>query len=159
MRTGHSAPRRVRALLVASSGGHLMQLHALEPWWSRHDRLWVSFNSSHARSLLVGEEVVYAFAPTTRNIPNLLRNTQLAAQVLWRYRPDVVVTTGAGVGLPFIVLGRLLGAMTVFIEVYDRITMPTLTGQMARPFTNVVLVQWKDQLRAYPEAVLVGPLL
>lgn len=136
-----------------------MQLHALQDWWSQHDRTWVTFEGTHAESLLVGEKVVSAFSPTTRNIPNLLRNTRLAWRLLRQERPDVVVTSGAGIGLPFIVLGRLLGATTVFIEVYDRITMPTLTGRLSRPFCSAVLVQWVDQLRAYPRAVVVGPLL
>lgn len=136
-----------------------MQLHALKPWWVTTDRLWVTFDSSHAGSLLAGEKVVHAFSPTTRNVRNFLRNARLAITVLRQHRPDIVVTTGAGVGLPFIILGRLTGATTVFIEVYDRITMATLTGRLARPFCHAVLLQWDDQLQSYPEGVLVGPLL
>jgi len=150
---------RGRVLLVASSGGHLTQLVALSPWWSRYPRAWVTFDDVHAASLLEGEDVTYAFGPTSRNIPNLLRNSVLAIQTLWRERPTVIVSTGAGVAVPFLVLGWLLRVPTAFIEVYDRIEMPTLTGRLVRPFATRILVQWPEQLASYPQAVMIGPLL
>src|SRR4051794_13795969 len=84
---------RLRVLLVGSSGGHLSQLHRLIPWWSRHDRMWVTFENADSKSLLVGEEIVWAHQPTTRNLRNLVRNLFLAWRVVRSYRPDVVVST------------------------------------------------------------------
>lgn len=147
------------ALLVASSGGHLSQVLALRPWWSRYRRTWVTFDSSHARSVLAGEEIRWAYHPTTRNIPNLIRNTGLAVRLLLRERPEIILSTGAGVAVPFFVLGRLLRIPTVYIEVYDRIDAPTLTGRLVRPFTTMFLAQWEEQRRFYPKAVYVGSLL
>lgn len=148
-------------LLVCSSGGHLAQLLALRPWYSGYDRMWVTFDTDQARSLLAGERVVSAYYPTTRNVGNLLRNLVLAARLLLRRarRPQLIVSTGAGVAFPFFVLGRLLRIPTVFIEVYDRIDSPTLTGRLCRPFASLFLVQWEEQRRMYPEAVVVGNLI
>ena len=87
----------MRALLVCSSGGHLIQLHNLKPWWEQHDRLWVTFEKLDSTSLLATERVAWAYHPTTRNLANLLRNTRLAWRLLRSYRPDVVVSSGAGV--------------------------------------------------------------
>jgi UDP-N-acetylglucosamine:LPS N-acetylglucosamine transferase len=152
-----SAPRR--ALLVGSSGGHLAQLVALRPWWSEMERHWVTFDTPDARSALRDEPVTWAHHPTTRNVPNLLRNTVQAVRELRRYRPDVVVSTGAGVALPYFVLARALGVLTVYVEVYDRVDTATLTGRLCRPFTRLMLVQWPEQLGLYRDARLVGPLL
>ena len=146
-------------LLVGSSGGHLAQLLALEPLWPRDDVVWVTFPTADARSQLTGRRVVHAHHPTTRNLRNLLRNGVLAWRMLSRERPTVIVSTGAGVAVPFFVLGRLVGIPTVFIEVYDRIDSATLTGRLCRPFASRVLVQWEEQRQMYPEAVVVGPLL
>lgn len=152
-----SPPRR--ALLVGSSGGHLAQLLALEPWWSRRERHWVTFGTPDARSQLRGEEVTWAHHPTTRNLPNLLRNLLLAVRLLREHRPDVVVSTGAGVALPFFVLARVLGIRTVYVEVYDRIDSSTLTGRLCAPFADRVLVQWDEQRALYRGARVIGPLL
>lgn len=147
-------------LLVGSSGGHLAQLWPLRNAWEGAQRTWVTFQTPEAEALLAEEDrVVWAFHPTTRNIPNLLRNTRLAWQVLRRSRPDVIVSTGAGVALPFFVFGRLRRATTVFVEVYDRIETPTLTGRLVRPFASLMMVQWPEQQRLYRDALVIGPLL
>lgn len=150
---------RGEILLVGSSGGHLAQLLALESWYRTRSRSWVTFDTPDARSLLEGEDVVWAYHPTTRNAKNLIRNAALALRVLRRRNVDVVVTTGAGVALPFVALARLRGIPTVYIEVYDRIDTATLTARLCRPFLSAMLVQWEEQRRMYPKATVVGNLL
>ncbi len=151
-----SQPRRV--LFVSSSGGHLSQLLQLRDWWSHHDRQWVTFDLPDARSKLDGETLIPAHHPTTRNIKNLLRNVPLAIRVLRRFRPDVVISNGAGVALPFFVVARMMGTPTVYLEVYDRIDSRTMTGRLCAPFASLFLVQWPEQQTLYPGSVLVGPL-
>ena len=97
--------------------------------------------------------------PTNRNIPNLIRNTRLALRVLRRERPTHLLSTGAAVAVPFFYVGRLKGARLIYIEVFDRIDTPTLTGRIVRPITQHFMVQWAEQLRLYPGAELLGPLL
>ena len=144
---------------MCSSGGHLAQLMALRAWWSGRDVCWVTFATEDSTSLLAGQRVVPAYHPTTRNLPNLVRNSLLALRVLRTERPDVIVSTGAGVALPFFVLGRLARIPTVYVEVFDRIDRPTLTARLCRPFTTRMLVQWEEQQALYPGSTLVGRLL
>lgn len=148
-----------RVLLVGSAGGHLAQLVALEPWWRHHQRAWVTFAKPDARSLLAEEDVVWAHHPTTRNVPNLLRNLALAWREVRHRRPDLVVSTGAGVALPFFVIAWALRIPTVYVEVFDRIDSPTLSGRLCRPFTTRFCVQWPEQQALYRGAVVIGPLL
>ena len=151
--------RRRYALMVCSSGGHLAQLVALRPWWSTFRTRWVTFPTADAIDLLADEDVVAAAYPTTRNLPNLVRNALLAARMLLRERPDVIVSTGAAVAVPFFVLGRLLGVPTVYLEVFDRLDTPTLTGRLCQPFADRMLVQWEEQEQLYRSPVVVGPVL
>src|SRR4051812_7156800 len=115
----------MKVALVCSSGGHLLQLHQLKPWWEGLDRIWVTFDTPDAVSMLEGEDAIWAHHPTTRNIPNLLRNVRLAWRVLRRDRPDVVVSSGAAVAFAFFVVARLMGIKTGDVEVYDPIDLPT----------------------------------
>lgn len=151
--------RRLRLLLVGSSGGHLAQLTALTPWSAAHERHWVCFDTPDAVSILADEQVTWAHHPTTRHVPNLLRNLVLAWRVLRRERPDVVISTGAGVAVPFFVLARLTRVPTVYLEVYDRLDTPTLTGRLCRPFATRMLVQWEEQRALYRDAEVVGCVL
>lgn len=121
--------------------------------------MWVTFPGPDSESLLEGEEVTWAHHPTTRNIPNLLRNFRLAWKLIGRHRPDVVVSSGAGVAVPFFVVGRLRGAKTVFLEVYDRIDLPTMTGKLCQPLSTLFLLQWEDQKRFYRRGQVIGRLL
>jgi UDP-N-acetylglucosamine:LPS N-acetylglucosamine transferase len=147
-----------KAMLVCSSGGHLLQLHRLKPWWIERERVWVTFDMPDSRSLLAGEDVRWAYHPTTRNAVNLVRNLALAWRVLRRERPGVVVSTGAAVAFPFFLVARLLGIKTVYVEVYDRIDVPTLTGRLCHPLASRFLLQWEAQKRFYPRGEVIGRL-
>jgi nitroreductase len=146
-------------LLVCSSGGHLAQLTALEPWSRQHRRHWVCFDTPDAVSILREEDVTWAHHPTTRNVVNLLRNVGLAWRLLRGRRPDVVLSTGAGVAVPFFLMAKLMRIPTVYLEVYDRMDSPTLTGRLCRPFTDAMLVQWDEQRSLYRGADVVGCVL
>jgi beta-1,4-N-acetylglucosaminyltransferase len=154
-----SQRRQTTAMLVCSAGGHLLQLHQLKPWWDHVQRVWVTFDLPDSRSLLEGERVEWAYHPTTRNVLNLIRNLALAWRLLRKYEPDVVVSTGAGVAFPFFVAARVRGIKTVYVEVYDRIDSPTLTGRLCHPLASRFLLQWEAQKRFYPRGEVIGRLL
>lgn len=84
------------------------------------DRFWVTFDKEDANSALEGERVYHCYFPTNRNIFNLFRNSLLAAKVLHREKPELIISSGAAVAVPFFILGKLMGAKTVYIEVFDR---------------------------------------
>jgi UDP-N-acetylglucosamine:LPS N-acetylglucosamine transferase len=131
----------------------------LRPWWGESRRTWVTFETQDAQSLLRAEDVVWAHHPTTRNLPNLVRNFRLAVTELRRSRPDLVISTGAGVAVPFFLVAKLMHIPTVYIEVYDRIETPTLTARLCRPLTSLFCVQWEEQRALYRDAHVIGTLL
>jgi UDP-N-acetylglucosamine:LPS N-acetylglucosamine transferase len=134
----------LRLLLVSSTGGHLLQLVALREAWDGFERVWVTFDAADSRALLAGEQVVHAHGPTNRDVPNLLRNLVLAWRVVREVRPGAVVTTGAGVAVPFAWVGRLFGARVVYVESLTRIEGPSLTYRLIRPVVSRTYVQWPE---------------
>ena len=131
-------------LLVCSSGGHLLQMLALREAWEPFDRVWVTFDKSDARVLLRDETVIHAFGPTNRNIPNLLRNLRLAWRVVRRQRPRAIMTTGAGVAVPFAWIGRFTGIPTVYVESVTRMEGLSLSARMIQPVARRLYVQWPE---------------
>ncbi len=156
---GDDPEAKLRILFAVSTGGHLTQLMAVRSWWEQHERQWVTFDNAHAHNVLSGERTTWAFSPTTRNIPNALRNLRLAWSLLRRERPDLVVSTGAGVAVPFFIIARLIGVKTLYLEVVDRVSSRTLTARMLYPISDGFAVQWHEQRRLYPHATVVGPTL
>lgn len=131
-------------LLVCSSGGHLLQLHALREAWEPFQRVWVSFDKTDAAVLLEGERVIHAYGPTNRNIPNALRNTRLAWEVIRRERPSAILTTGAGVAVPFAWVGRAFGIPTVYVESLTRMNELSLSARLIAPVADRMYAQWPE---------------
>jgi UDP-N-acetylglucosamine:LPS N-acetylglucosamine transferase len=92
-------------------------------------------------------------------VPNAIRNLGLAVHVLSAERPDAVISDGAGVAFPFFLIARSFGVRTAYLEVYDRISTPTLTGRLCYPITSLFLLQWPEQARHYPRGQVIGCLL
>jgi UDP-N-acetylglucosamine:LPS N-acetylglucosamine transferase len=151
-----TAVERADVMLVCSSGGHLQQMLALEPAWGPYSHVWVTFDKSDTRSLLGDERVVYAYSPTNRNAKNLVRNLFLAWKTLRSVRPQVLLTTGAGVAVPFAWLGRLLRVKIVYVESFTRIEGPSLTGRLVGPIAHRSYVQWPEMQQVVRGARYAG---
>ncbi|MFR4705585.1 MAG: PssD/Cps14F family polysaccharide biosynthesis glycosyltransferase [Roseburia faecis] len=150
--------KNLKICLVGSSGGHLTHLYMLKPFWKDKNRFWVTFDKEDARSLLKDEKMYPCYFPTNRNIKNLIRNTFLAIRVLKKEKPDLIISSGAAVAVPFFYLGKMVGAKLIYIEVFDRIDKPTMTGKMVYPIVDKFIVQWEEMKKVYPKAVNFGSI-
>ncbi|HGJ3037774.1 TPA: PssD/Cps14F family polysaccharide biosynthesis glycosyltransferase [Streptococcus pneumoniae] len=146
----------MKVCLVGSSGGHLTHLYLLKPFWKDRERFWVTFDKEDARSILENEIFYPCYYPTNRNLKNLIKNTILAFKILRKERPDIIVSSGAAVAVPFFYLGKIFGAKTVYIEVFDRIDAPIMTGKLVYPVTDRFIVQWEEMKKVYPKAINLG---
>lgn len=151
-------PQKIKVCLVGSSGGHLSHLYMLKPFWQDKEHFWVTFDKEDARSLLNGEKVFPCYYPTNRSLKALLKNTKIAWDILHRERPDLIISSGAAVAVPFFYIGKLIKAALVYIEVFDRIDKPTLTGKLVYPITDRFIVQWDEQKKVYPKAINLGSI-
>lgn len=150
------------ALLVASSGGHLKQLHRLRPRLEGIDgpATWVTFDTAQARSLLADEDVVFVHRQDPRDVRACSRNLRRAASMLLRRRYNDVVSTGAGVALAFLPTAAALGARCHYIESATRVDGPSLTGRALRWWPGVTLYtqyrSWAGERWNYSGSVFDG---
>ena len=148
----------MKVCLVGSSGGHLTHLYMLKPFWETKERFWVTFDKDDARSLLESERMYPCYYPTNRSLKALLVNTALAFKVLRKEKPDLIISSGAAAAVPFFYLGKLFGAKTIFIEVFDRVDAPTVTGRLVYPVTDCFVVEWEEMKKVYKKAVNLGSI-
>ncbi len=126
-------------LLVASTGGHLKQLHRL------HRRLdgidgpyrWVTFDTPQSRSLLEGEDVEFVPFVGGRDPRNIARNLPYARRVLRGV--DTVVSTGSAVALPYFAVARARGLRCHYVESAARSDGPSTTGRLMTRVPGVLL--------------------
>lgn len=148
----------MKICLVSSSGGHLTHLYMLKPMWENYDRFWVTFDKEDARSMLQDERMYPCYFPTNRNLKNLIRNTFLAVKILCKEKPDLIISSGAAVAVPFFYLGKLMRKKLIYVEVFDRVDKATLSGRLVYPIVDEFIVQWNEQLKVYPKAKNFGSI-
>ena len=119
-------------MLVASTGGHLKELHELAPRLTLPpgEAVWVTMDSMQSRSLLAGQRVLFVPRQWPRNPPTALLNAARAARILGSLRPQCVVSTGSGIALSFLPVARALGASCHYIESATRVVGPSLSGRI-----------------------------
>jgi len=145
--------------LVASSGGHLFQLYSLKDFWHDKDHFWISFNTEDAKYMLADEKFYQANYPTNRNIKNLIKNFFLAFKILRVEKPEAIISTGAGIAVPFIIAGRIMGIKTLYLESITRNENLSLSAKLIYPFVDQLLVQWPDLAEKYKKAEFQGRIV
>jgi UDP-N-acetylglucosamine:LPS N-acetylglucosamine transferase len=134
-------PVRKRVLLVASGGGH----------WIELTRLAEAFRTCHcefvstAPNLIapVGDRAVIKVTDGSRDTAGALASTFLQ---IWRIirsrRPDLVVSTGAAPGAIAILIARLHGMQTIWIDSVANSDELSLSGRGVRRIAHLCLTQW-----------------
>lgn len=150
--------KELKVCLVGSSGGHLTHLYMLKPFWKNKNRFWVTFDKEDAKSMLENEKVYPCYYPTNRSIKALIKNLKVAYKVLKKEKPDLIISSGAAVAVPFFYIGKIMGAKLIYIEVFDRLDKPTMTGRMVYPITDKFIVQWEEQRKVYKKAINLGSI-
>jgi beta-1,4-N-acetylglucosaminyltransferase len=150
---------RADVLLVCSSGGHLVQMLALREAWGDFSRVWVTADTSDARSLMAGERMVAAHGPAHRSLRKLLLNLVLAWQLITVVRPKIVLSTGAAIAVPFVWVARLRGIEVIHIESLTRIHKPSLSGRLIAPAASRIYVQWPELRNAMSRSRYVGSVV
>ena len=149
-------------LLVASTGGHLAQLHQLRPRLRGVDPevRWATFDTPQSRDLLAGEDVTYVSPTSTRDYFGVLRNTRPAERLLRDPEITSVVSTGAGIALSFLPLARLHGKNAFYIESATRAAGPSVTGRILSRVSGIELFaqhsSWADERWQYRGSVFDG---
>jgi len=145
-------------MLISSSGGHLLQMLELRPAWEQFERVWVAFDKSDTRSLLRGERVIHAYGPTNRNLRNLSRNLRLAHRVIRKERPSAILSTGAGLAVPFAWLGYLYRVPVVYVESFTRMDKLSLSARLISPVARRLYVQWPELAESTSRVRFAGNL-
>lgn len=130
----------------------------LRPFLKDKEHFWVTFDKEDARSQLENERMYSCYYPTNRSIKALIKNTIIAWRVIRKERPELIISSGAAVAVPFFYIGKLFGAKLIYIEVFDRLDKATVTGRLVYPIADKFIVEWEEMKKVYPKAINLGSI-
>jgi beta-1,4-N-acetylglucosaminyltransferase len=136
----------MKICITCSAGGHLTEAKQLLPALKNHDIFFLTTKRNDTVNLSEKYKTIFITDPG-RNPICLIKNIFESFNILKKENPDMILSTGAGISIPSIILGKLSGKKTIFIESICRITHLSLTGKLAYPFSDIFLVQWKQLLK------------
>lgn len=136
----------------------MVQAKQLASIYEKYEHFYFTFSGGVAGEMKKNDRV--------HSIPNIVKYNPiswivgaiLSAYIALKERPDVVISTGAGITVFFCMFAKMLGAKLIFIESMARIERPTLTARMLYPVSDLFLVQWPDLLKFFPKAKYAGRL-
>jgi UDP-N-acetylglucosamine:LPS N-acetylglucosamine transferase len=148
----------MKICLAASGGGHLKEITFTEPFYEKYNHFFATFRRPNSLSLAEKEKVYFIVDPGI-NLLKLIKNIFQSIKIFLREKPDVIISTGAGVAIPICYIGKLFGSKIIFIESFCRTEKPSLSGRLVYPISDLFIVQWEKLKEYCPKAIYGGPLL
>ena len=138
-------------MVVASAGGHWVQLMRLRKAWDGLDVIYLTTEpglSGIVRTMAAdeGNPVPKFMSVTDANLSEKLRLLRQLFEVLaavLRHRPDVIITTGAAPGYFALRFGKLIGARTIWIDSMANAEKLSKSGQEVGKYADLWLTQWE----------------
>jgi len=119
-----------KTLLIASQGGHLTEL--LKVIKGLDTSSAVVFSNLSGERQNFGSDIDYEVImnPHT-SLAKYIISVFQALRMWFRYRPNLIVTTGAGLVIPYLVLARVLSVKVIYIESIARMGSMSRTAKFA----------------------------
>jgi UDP-N-acetylglucosamine:LPS N-acetylglucosamine transferase len=112
------------------------------PAFVKCDVTFVTVHESY-RSQVAGHRFYTVNDATRWNKVGLITMTLKLASILWKEKPEVIISTGAAPGYIALRLGRLMGARTIWLDSIANIERLSMSGQKIGPHVDLWLTQWQ----------------
>lgn len=150
-------------IFIASSGGHLTQLLNLSPLFKcNRSFLITEFDESTAK--IDYENLKVYYLPETRKLHLLkylwgnFKSLILSVQYFFQIKPDVVISTGAGICVYMCYMAKLFNKKVIFIETFAAIDGKSKAGKLIYPIADRFYIQWENMKKYYPKSIFKGTL-
>lgn len=139
--------QRKTVLSVASGGGHWVQLLKIGAQLGDFNNVYVATSASFVQDVEGREFFIVSNFDRGRPF-SALKTIYQVHKIVWAVRPDVIISTGAAPGFVAIVIGKLSGAATVWVDSLANVDALSLSGRLARRWSDLWLTQWQHLARA-----------
>ena len=143
--------KKIKFLAVASAGGHAYELSKAIPESINEQLVFLTFNKN-VGGIASKVNTRYLINPHTNLIFYVINFFQ-SVVYLALFRPRFIISTGAGIAIPVILIGWFCRRKIIFIETGARVNEKSKTGKLIYPLSHLFIVQHEDMLKHYPRAV------
>ena len=103
---------------------------------------------------------VYVVGECNRQHPiRVIKVLLQCIRIVFRERPDVVISTGAAAGCMLCFMSKIFCAKVVWIDSITNVERISLSGRMVRYVANLFLVQWPELAQKRQNVEYVGEVV
>jgi UDP-N-acetylglucosamine:LPS N-acetylglucosamine transferase len=131
-----------RILAVASGGGHWKELMLIKKAFLNADVHYVSTSKEKSNDdFNIKHSVV-----NDCSYQDKLKMVYVFFQILiiiYRFKPDTIISTGACPGFLSVLIGKVFGVQTIWVDSIANADKMSLSGRVASRFVDVCITQWE----------------
>jgi UDP-N-acetylglucosamine:LPS N-acetylglucosamine transferase len=141
-----SLSHRPKLLAVSSGGGHWIQLLRITPGFEGCDVAFVTVHESYRTQVANHKFYVVNDANRWSKLALVKAACRLAC-IVWKEKPDIVLSTGAAPGYLALRLAKMLGARTIWIDSIANVEELSMSGRRIGRCADLWLTQWAHLAR------------
>ena len=149
--------RKFNICLIGSAGGHMQQLLEIKNSFVEFNHFYVTFYSPIFIDFKENNKIYY-IKDASKSIYNLLVNVFQSAFILIKERPSLIISTGAGVAVPTLLLGYIFNIKIIYIELFCQVNHFTKTGNLIYRIADLFIVQSRVLQTRYPKAIYLSDI-
>ena len=151
--------KRKKICLISSCGGHLEQLFQLKSILNKYECFFVTSKTVATENMTYKK---YFTNDLYRGKWKIVKIYQIICMffkqsiIFFREKPDIILTTGAGLAVPMCIIGKIFKKKIIYIESFARKNYPNKSGMFIYKFADLFIIQWDTLKKFYPNALYWG---
>jgi len=139
--------RKKTIFYIASRGGHLTELLMIKPNLPKNKvkEFYITYDKDDSL-----ENVIIINSFLLSQPIKIFTCFFKALYVTCKYKPDLIISTGAELAFPFIIISKIFYKTNViYIECSAQVFTKSITGRFCYLFSDKFYVQWPSMLKVY----------
>jgi beta-1,4-N-acetylglucosaminyltransferase len=149
--------KKNRVIFISSAGGHLTEILKLKSIFKKYNSVLITEKNGIELNLDIETKYLiycsrfYFFRYIFIAPINIIKSLYYFI----KYNPDLIVTFGAHTSVPLCYFAWFFERKVIFIEVFDKIYTPTLSGILVYPIADKFIVQHSSLKKVYKKSIYI----
>ncbi len=153
-----------KVMFISSSGGHLAELLRMKKLMNKYESYIVTEKNQSTidlKNIYSGKISFLAHTsrkPLIKFIFKFVFNILKSLLIYMKFRPNIIVTTGASCVVPMCYIGKAMGSKIIYIESYARVETLSMAGKSISKIADLYFVQHEELNSKFENTTYEGGL-